>query len=55
VAKVAGEVVGEKLLGGVELVVGRWGRGTTGGGYRQWGCLQRKMMAGELLLPGFAS
>jgi hypothetical protein len=48
----AGEVVGEGLLGDTELVVG------SGNNRRRLppvGCSWRKMTAGELPLPGFAS
>jgi hypothetical protein len=52
VVEAAGEVVGEDLLGGKELMVG------SGNNRRRLppvGCSQRKMTAGELLLPSFIS
>jgi hypothetical protein len=55
VVGVAGEVVGEGLLGDVELVVGSAGSGNNQRRLPMVGCSQRKMTVGELPLPGFAS
>jgi hypothetical protein len=51
VVKAAGEVAGEDLLGGAELVAGLAGLGNNRRRLLPTGCLRRKMTAGESRCP----
>jgi hypothetical protein len=55
VVKVTGEVVGEDLLSGVELVVGSAGWGNNQRRLLPVRCSQRKVTVGEIPWPSFAS